>query len=639
MYKRQAVLTALTLCLAFALQDNARADEATKSVFQHTLRATCWVRVPDVGSGTGWVVDLGRRLVVTNHHVVLNEDRVIVIFPIFKNGKPVSERGAYAEERGVRGKVLDTDVKRDLAVIQLMDPPPEGTVEIKLAAESADPSDRVHSIGNPGASDGLWAYTSGTVRNIFDNDWHHLDLDRKTKTYRKARVCATQSPLNPGDSGGPMVNDKGELVAVVSSGKQKHNGQPVQLMSNNIDVTEVRAFVDQTRRLIDPKTAADFVLRGERRTARGKYNEAIADFSAAIKLDRNCAAAFRQRGWAFGCKGDHDTTIADCNEALRLNPDDAFSYENRGWAYDKKGQFDQAVADYTRAIQMDTKFSRAYNNRGIVYHKRKDYTRAIADFTRALEADPTNAVAWGNRGDTAFTLKDYDAAIRDTTQALRLDPFLVYAWNARGFSFREKGMQDQHIQNFEEAIEYDPKNASLWVSFGNALTFKDKWQQAVNVYTKALELNKNLADAYYFRGSALEELGRVGDAQPDYQKAIQIDPRWKERAKTQNRCLLRVSNQTNEAIYVYVQYEYRAEGGKWVWFPNDPTRSFWKIEPGKSTYLVDDGWKIECRRCRIWAVTANGNSWNTYKNKDWWLCPEEGYLAKKMATITHTFQK
>ena len=54
----------------------------------------------------------------------------------------------------------------DLALIELIDPLPEGTVELKLAADSADPADRVHSIGNPGASGALRVYTSGTVRGL-----------------------------------------------------------------------------------------------------------------------------------------------------------------------------------------------------------------------------------------------------------------------------------------------------------------------------------------------------------------------------------------------------------------------------------------------------------------------------------------
>src|SRR5262249_52591585 len=53
-----------------------------------------------------------------------------------------------------------------------------------------------------------------------------------------AKMLETQSPINPGDSGGPVVNDNLELVGVVSSLDPRS-----RLVSLCIDVEEVRAFL------------------------------------------------------------------------------------------------------------------------------------------------------------------------------------------------------------------------------------------------------------------------------------------------------------------------------------------------------------------------------------------------------------
>jgi len=50
----------------------------------------------------------------------------------------------------------------------------------------------------------------------------------------------TTSATNPGDSGGPMVNDRVELVAVVSGGEAEQ-----RLVSHNIDLPEVRSFLER----------------------------------------------------------------------------------------------------------------------------------------------------------------------------------------------------------------------------------------------------------------------------------------------------------------------------------------------------------------------------------------------------------
>ena len=51
----------------------------------------------------------------------------------------------------------------------------------------------------------------------------------------ESMVVETTSPLNPGDSGGPVVNDRGELVAVTEGG----SSAAMNTISILIDVSEV----------------------------------------------------------------------------------------------------------------------------------------------------------------------------------------------------------------------------------------------------------------------------------------------------------------------------------------------------------------------------------------------------------------
>jgi hypothetical protein len=55
----------------------------------------------------------------------------------------------------------------------------------------------------------------------------------------EARVIETDSPTNPGDSGGPLLNDAGELVGVTQGGAIKANS-----VSTFVDVYEVKRLLD-----------------------------------------------------------------------------------------------------------------------------------------------------------------------------------------------------------------------------------------------------------------------------------------------------------------------------------------------------------------------------------------------------------
>jgi hypothetical protein len=105
-----------------------------------------------------------------------------------------------------------------------------------VAADSPEPGQSVHSIGNPGRSGALWVYTPGKVRQVYSKKWK-VELDGKTVTFQ-AKVVETDSATNPGDSGGPLVNDKGELVGVTQGG-----AVDAQLLSTFVDVTEVRKLI------------------------------------------------------------------------------------------------------------------------------------------------------------------------------------------------------------------------------------------------------------------------------------------------------------------------------------------------------------------------------------------------------------
>jgi tetratricopeptide (TPR) repeat protein len=60
---------------------------------------------------------------------------------------------------------------------------------------------------------------------------------------------------------------------------------------------------------------------------KGKYDDAIADYTKAIALDPNVATAYTHRGLAYGRKGEVDRAIADFSKVLELDPSDQVAKE------------------------------------------------------------------------------------------------------------------------------------------------------------------------------------------------------------------------------------------------------------------------------------------------------------------------
>lgn len=224
----------LTTCCLLATCSLAKADAKN---YRQTLRSTTWVLAKNSGgtsSGTGVLVDAERKLVVTNAHVVGDSRAVVLFFADVVNDKPVVERKHYLDnvkKLGVRGKVVAVDRKRDLALVE-MDRVPDFARAIELAPAGAGPGEDVESVGNSGSTDALWVYTSGTVRAVYQKQF------RTGAGEHDFTVVETQSPINSGDSGGPVVNKDGKLVAIAQA-----IAPNARLVSYCVDISELKSFL------------------------------------------------------------------------------------------------------------------------------------------------------------------------------------------------------------------------------------------------------------------------------------------------------------------------------------------------------------------------------------------------------------
>ncbi|WP_339910338.1 serine protease [Symmachiella dynata] len=230
----KTVATTVALIMMLAATQTAFADA---KVYQRTLKSTTWIIAKaenGYSTGSGVLVDAEKKWVVTNFHVVGASKEVLIFFPQFQDDQLIAERQHYidgADMFGIRARVVMVDKKRDLAVVEL-NSIPENTPAIEIAETSIGPGEMVHSIGNPTAGGVLWTYTSGSVRSVYRKQF------RTQAGEHDMRVVETTSPINPGDSGGPVVNAAGELVAISQSLDPK-----ARLMSYCVEITEAKTFV------------------------------------------------------------------------------------------------------------------------------------------------------------------------------------------------------------------------------------------------------------------------------------------------------------------------------------------------------------------------------------------------------------
>jgi tetratricopeptide (TPR) repeat protein len=127
--------------------------------------------------------------------------------------------------------------------------------------------------------------------------------------------------------------------------------------------------------------------------ARRLRDNAIDDFTAALRLKADDSDLYLARGQDYHMNGQYDQAIADFDAALKLK-NSPVTVIQRGASYRAKGDYDRAVADYTAVIAADAKDSgldgwEIYNERGIAEFFAAHYDTAAADFDKALTLGST----------------------------------------------------------------------------------------------------------------------------------------------------------------------------------------------------------------------------------------------------------
>jgi tetratricopeptide (TPR) repeat protein len=253
----------------------------------------------------------------------------------------------------------------------------------------------------------------------------------------------------------------------------------------------------------DPELAAFYCDRGRDHRNAGDFDQALADFTEAIRLDPESADARNNRGNIYLALHRHDEAIDDYTEALRLDPELTVAYVNRGLVYALQRNCPEAIADANEAIHLDPELPGGYFLRGMANVRQGEHHDAIADFTEALRLNPQEAVTYNHRGLAYSRLGDCDRAIDDYNQALRLAPDLAPAHFNRASAHQAKGDSIRAIADFSTVIQLEPHSPLAYYNRGLAYIAQQQYDPAIADFNEAYRLDPDNALALFKRDEAL----------------------------------------------------------------------------------------------------------------------------------------
>lgn len=282
--------------------------------------------------------------IITNWHVIGDNKTVGVIY------KPAAEGTRVYESDAVQAKVVRFDQVADLAIIKVA-ALPRHIAPLKIA----DPSHLkvgadVHAIGHPMGE--IWSYTKGVISQIRPGyEW----TAKETGIAHRADVVQTQTPVSPGNSGGPLLDDAGALIGVATFGGL---GQPLNFA---VGASEIKRVSAASSDRIAPKPKAAPAPRKEdaaelcETPVTLKVTRTEKNDGDVFAMDSNCNGKVDLTLFIYDAKGTIEMAI-DANEngkpeAIYVDLNADFKFDIVYFDIDEDGKIDLVGRDLDDSLE------------------------------------------------------------------------------------------------------------------------------------------------------------------------------------------------------------------------------------------------------------------------------------------------
>lgn len=528
---KKTFLRLLTLALLFscALVSQGVAEKLnapTTDIISKKIRDSIVSIEDEIGMGSGFFVE--RDKIATNIHVVARPGPILV--------KSADRKMEWTIEG-----VVAYDVKNDLAILKVRE---KG---VPLSLTNINTVQNGASIFAAGFPDEEYKITVLTVDNIQNGE-------------KLIRLKADLFPGNSwgaGNSGGPIVNRKGQVIGICALGSE-HYGYAVP--SNILKVLLTRSkLTEPLARWQKRKPIRAYVYgsQGKMELINKKYKSAIAKFDKAIQLNPNFANFYYRRGSAKHKLGNYERAIVDIEKGIKLDrqrTEPVEAYLALGAVKLTSGDYEGAIIDFDKVIRLVPKFTDAYQTRAVAKFQLGDYEAAIVDLDKAIKIDPEKAELYNFRASVKHEFGQseskqwktitarhlYEQAIEDFTRAINITPESHSLYDYRGmaqYNFAKFESEEGNIKKARklykaaindstESIQQNPNNEFAYQTRSFAKIALGDAKGAISDFDRLLQISSESDKDYYYyqRGLAKKTLGYHRSAIADFDKAIRLNP-------------------------------------------------------------------------------------------------------------------
>ncbi|MDO8282496.1 MAG: trypsin-like peptidase domain-containing protein [Thermodesulfovibrionia bacterium] len=307
-----------------------------------------------LGQGSGFIISKNGAI-VTNHHVIEGAYSIYV---------KIDNKAVKVED------IISDDKENDLAVLKIR----AGNYPVVTlgSIDNIAIGEKIYVIGSP----------QGLENTISDGILSGIREMGPGK-----RVLQITAPISQGSSGGPVFNEEGRVVGVVTfllmKSQNLNFAMPIDLVSyssgtkKSLDVSVRKPDETATKKIEYP--ASSYENSSMKITTSGDINK---------KAPAEEAEHWYKLGLSYGKTNMRKEEINSYKKAVKLNPEHAMAHYNLGLAYSDLGIYDESIKALEEAVKLRPKYAEAIYNLGLTYLTVNNKEASLRQYNKLKEIDP-----------------------------------------------------------------------------------------------------------------------------------------------------------------------------------------------------------------------------------------------------------
>lgn len=409
-----------------------------------------------VAQGSGFFVT--EDLIATNYHVIKGASEISIKMMGQKNTYEVTE-------------IVTKDEERDLVLLRA-----EGVKSkpLPLANSTISIGDQVFVISSPEGLEGT--FSQGIVSALRGKDYIQIT-----------------APVSHGSSGGPVVNERGEVIGVtvggIEEGQNLNFAIPIHYLIaklNNSDETPAQAADNNENTKVGvspigtknqlPKTAEEWFELGRNLYFKSNNKDAINAYQQAIHYNPKYVEAYSELCLVYSMEDNFVAGEKACQQAIRLNPNYAEAYANLGLNYYLSKRYEEAVSQYKRSVQIEPTNAYYHDQLAEVYAKLNKDQDAYREYKEAIRLEPKDFLYYVDLGKLFEKLNQLWDAADAYKQAITLNPKGNYLHFLLGNAYVKIGNRLLWLEEFNYLKDKDVKFAARLLLSANDSGKPSNWE-------------------------------------------------------------------------------------------------------------------------------------------------------------------